>query len=77
MTFTKKGCEKLLAHIEDRGFYSPIDCLICIAAHTDIINGYSLLPGVRELVNYDWKAPTTIHKSRWGSIEELTKEELI
>lgn len=75
MFFTKRGCEKMLAHITERGFYSPIDCLICIAAHTDVINGYALKPGVRELINYDWKAPTTIHHSAWGYIEDLMKEE--
>lgn len=75
MYFTKRGCERLLQHIYEKGFYSPIDCLICIAAHTDVINGYSLKPGVTPIISYDWDAPTTIHKSRWGSIEELMKEE--
>lgn len=75
MFFTKNGCDKLIKHIEDKGFYSPIDCLICIAAHTGVINGYSLKPGVQEIIGYDWNAPTTVHVSRWGSIEELMKEE--
>lgn len=71
MYFTKIGCIKLLSYIEKRGFFSPIDCLICIAAHTEIINAYALKPGVEKLINYDWKTPTTIHHSRWGMIEEL------
>lgn len=75
MYFTKRGCQRMLEHIHEKGFYSPIDCLICIAAHTNVINGYALKPGVQELISYDWEAPTTIHKSRWGHITELMKEE--
>ena len=65
----------MLEHIHERGFYSPIDCLICIAAHTNVINGYALKPEAPEIISYDWDQPTTIHTSKWGSIEELMKEE--
>lgn len=76
MAFTRRGCQRMLQHIIERGFYSPIDCLICIAAHTNVLNGYALKPGVQEMIGYDWEAPTTVHISKWGSIEELMKEEL-
>lgn len=74
MAFTKQGSQKALDYIKRKGFFSPIDCLICIACHTGELNGYSLKPGVKKLVDYDWNIPTTIHKSRWGSIEELVNE---
>jgi len=74
MYFTKRGCQRMLEHIHERGFYSPIDCLICIAAHTNVVNGYALKPGTPPLIGYDWELPTTIHGSHWGSIEELMKE---
>lgn len=74
MLFSKQGCHKLLEYVEKHGFFSPIDCLICIAVHGGYLNGFSLKPKTSQLVNYDWDAETTIHKSRWGSIEELTKE---
>ena len=74
MYFSKQGCQKMLAYIEKYGFFSPIDCLICIAVHGGYLNGFSLKPNTPALINYDWNAETTIHKSRWGSIEELTKE---
>lgn len=72
MFFTREGCSKLIKHIEEKGFYSPVDCLICIAAHTNVINGYALKPGTPEIISYDWDAPTTIHKTQWGMIEDLT-----
>jgi GR25 family glycosyltransferase involved in LPS biosynthesis len=75
MYFTKQGSTKLLRYIKQRGFFSPIDCLICIATHGGYLNGYSLKPKIDPLINYDWDAETTIHKSNWGSIEELTKGE--
>jgi len=75
MAFSRRGCEKLLEYIEKRGFFSPIDCLICIAVHGGYLKGYSLIPDIPNLVNYDWNRPTTIHKSRWGYIEELMEEE--
>ena len=74
MYFSRQGCKKFLEYVEKHGFFSPIDCLICIAVHGGYLNGYSLKPGVRELINYDWNAETTIHKSAWGSLEELIKE---
>lgn len=74
MAFSRRGCQKLLNYIEKRGFFSPIDCLICIAVHGGYLKGYSLIPGVPNLVNYDWNRPTTVQKSRWGSIEELMEE---
>lgn len=74
MAFTKQGSRKALDYIKRRGFFSPIDCLLCIASHTGELNSYSLKPGVRNLIDYDWNGETTIHKSKWGSIQELTKE---
>lgn len=74
MYFTKKGCQRALKYIEQRGFFSPIDCLLCIATHGGYLNGYSLKPNTSPLINYDWNAETTIHKSRWGNIDELIKE---
>lgn len=71
MYFTKQGCSKLLTYIFAKGFFSPIDCLICIASHTGILNAYALKPGVRNLVDYDWNTETTIHHSTWGKIEDL------
>lgn len=73
MYFSQKGCKNLLRYITKKGFFSPIDCLICISVHSGYINGYSLKPGVPELINYDWNAPTTIHHSSWGMLEELIK----
>jgi hypothetical protein len=75
MLFSKNGCKKLLKYIEKHGFFSPIDCLICIAVHGGYLNGYSLKPQTAKLINYDWDAETTIHKSNWGSIEELIGEQ--
>lgn len=72
MAWSKLGCQKLLAHIEAQGFYSPIDCLICIATHRNELNGYALKPGIPNLVNIDWKAPTTVHTTNWGYLEDLT-----
>lgn len=74
MYFSKRGCNKLLHYIENKGFFSPIDCLICIAVHGGYLNGFALKPNVPELIKYDWSAPTTIHKSNWGMIEDLIKE---
>jgi len=73
MYFSQKGCKNLLRYISNKGFFSPIDCLICISVHSGYINGYSLKPGIPELINYDWNAPTTIHHSNWGMLEELIK----
>jgi hypothetical protein len=72
--FSKKGSVKLLDHIRQEGFYSPIDCLICIATHRNVLSGYALKPHTPNLVNYDWDRPTTIHKSRWGMIDQLMEE---
>jgi hypothetical protein len=74
MAFSKQGCNNLLSHIKQEGFYSPIDCLICIAVHREVLNGYALKPHTPKLVDYDWNRPTTIHQSRWGYIEELLEE---
>lgn len=74
MYFTSRGCKKLLKYIEHNGFFSPIDCLICIATHGGYLNGYSLKPKAPILINYDWNAETTIHGSAWGSLDELIKE---
>lgn len=75
MFFTKQGCAKAIEYIEEKGFFAPIDCLICIGSHTSRLNGYSLKPDTAPLIDYNWNAPTTIHQSRWGYIEELIKEE--
>lgn len=74
MFFSAKGCRKLLAYIKQYGFFSPIDCLICIAVHGGYLNGYSLKPTTNPLISYDWNAETTIHKSAWGMLEDLIKE---
>lgn len=74
MAFSQEGCKKLLEHIKCEGFYSPIDCLLCIATHRNVINGYALRPDQPLLVNYDWNRPTTVQHSKWGSLEELTEE---
>lgn len=74
MLFSKLGCNKLLHYIENKGFFSPVDCLICIAVHSGYLDGYSLKPDQAELIRYDWSAPTTIHTSNWGMIEDLMKE---
>lgn len=75
MAFSQRGCSRLLDHIKQEGFYSPIDCLICIAVHRNILNGYALRPDLPVLVNYNWDRPTTIHhNARWGTLEELTEE---
>lgn len=71
MAFSRNGCRKLLKYIKHRGFFSPIDCLICIAVHGGYLKGFSLKPDQR-IINYDWSAETTIHTSAWGSIQELT-----
>lgn len=71
MAFSRRGCEKMLKYIQQRGFFSPIDCLICIAVHGGYLKGYSLIPTMPNLVNYDWNRETTIHRSRWGDINEL------
>ena len=76
MAFSKQGCKKLLAHIKREGFYSPIDCLICIATHRGELNGYALKPKVDILVEYDWNTPTTIHTTDWGYMEDLTNAAL-
>lgn len=73
MLFTKTGCKKTLDYIKREGFFSPIDCLICIGTHTNNINGYALKPSVEVMIDYDWDRPTTIHTSKWGYIEELIK----
>jgi hypothetical protein len=75
MAFSKAGCKKLLKYIQQKGFFSPIDCLICIAVHGGYLQGYGLIPGQEKLINYDWDRPTTIHKSRWGYINDLTEEQ--
>lgn len=73
--FSRRGSQKLLGHIKQEGFYSPIDCLICIAVHRGVLNGYALRPDLPVLVEYDWNRPTTIHNNaRWGILEELTEE---
>lgn len=74
MYFTKRGCLRLLNFIKIKGFFSPIDCIVCIAVHGGYLNGFALKPDVSELVKYDWNAPTTIHKSSWGMIDDLIKE---
>lgn len=74
MCFSEQGCKKLLQYIEQQGFFSPIDCLICIAVHSGYLQGYALDPELPVLINYDWNAETTIHTSRWGSIEELMEK---
>lgn len=74
MYVTKQGCVKLINYISSKGFFSPIDCLICIGVHSGYLNGYSLKPEVPTLIDYDWNAETTIHNSRWGMIEDLIKE---
>lgn len=71
MAFSRRGCEKLIYYVENKGFFSPIDCLICIAVHGGYLKGYSLIPGTPNLVNYDWNRETTIHRSAWGHINEL------
>jgi hypothetical protein len=72
--FSQQGCKLMMQHIKQEGFYSPIDCLICIAAHRGVLDGYALKPQTPNLVNYDWNRITTIQKSRWGSIDELLEE---
>jgi hypothetical protein len=74
MAFTRRGSERMLDYIEKRGFFSPIDCLICIAVHSGYLKGYSLMPKAAPLVNYDWNRPTTIHTSKWGYIAELMED---
>ncbi len=71
MYFSRRGCIKLLHYIMSKGFFSPIDCLICIAAHTGYLNAYALKPGAHKLIDHDWNSPTTIHTSAWGDIKEL------
>lgn len=75
MYVTKRGCDKIIKYIKAKGFFSPIDCLICIGCHTGRINGFSLKPNILKLIDYDWNAPTTIHHSAWGMLDELTKGE--
>lgn len=75
MYFSKNGSKKMISYIKKMGFFSPIDCLICIGCHTGNLNGFALKPNVRALIGYDWDMPTTIHSSKWGSIEELTQGE--
>jgi hypothetical protein len=75
MAFSKQGCKKLLDHIKAEGFYSPVDCLICIATHRNMLNGYALKPRVPVLLNYDWEAPTTVHTTQWGYIQDLMEGE--
>ena len=74
MLFTKKGCQKALNYIREKGFFSPVDCLICIAVHSGRLSGYALKPTVKPLLDYDWNRPTTVQKSRWGMIDELMEE---
>ena len=74
MAFTKRGCEKTLEYVHEKGFFSPIDCLICIGSHTGRLNGYALKPQAASLVNYNWNRPTTIHQSKWDYIEKLMEE---
>jgi GR25 family glycosyltransferase involved in LPS biosynthesis len=74
MYLTKQGCYRLINYIGERGFFSPIDCLICIASHTGRLNSFSLKPSTPRLIDYNWDAPTTIHRSRWGMLDELIKE---
>lgn len=74
MMFSQKGCQKLINYIKQRGFFSPVDCLICIASHTGILESYALKPSVKPIINYDWNRPTTIHHSKWGMIEQLMEE---
>ncbi len=71
--FTKQGGQKLIEYAEKMGMFTPADCFMYIAAHSGYVNGYGLNPN-RKLVEYDWNAPTTIHKTRWGSLEELINE---
>lgn len=73
MAFSKAGCQKLLAHVRAEGFYSPVDCLICIAVHRNLLNGYALKPDAQKLLGYDWTAPTTIHTTQWGYVTDLTR----
>jgi hypothetical protein len=75
MCFTEMGCKRLLEYIKARAFFSPIDCLICIAVHGGYLKGYSLKPHVPVLIDYNWNTPTTVHHSRWGHIEQLMEEE--
>lgn len=72
MYFSRRGAEKLLKYITCKGFFSPIDCLICIATHGGYLNGYSLKPNITPLIEYNWERLTTIHNSAWGSFGDLT-----
>lgn len=72
--FTQQGSIKLLDYAREKGMFTPADCMIFIAAHTDRVNGYALNPRAEKIVEYDWNAPTTIHKSQWGSIQEFIGE---
>jgi GR25 family glycosyltransferase involved in LPS biosynthesis len=69
--FTQKGAQKLLEYAEEKGMFTPADCMIFIAAHTNKVNGYALNPRAERIIDYDWNAPTTIHKSSWGGIREF------
>lgn len=73
--FTQQGARKLIAFFEEKGMFTPADCAIYIAAHTNAVNGYALNPRADRIIAYDWTAPTTIHHSQWGSIEELLEKE--
>lgn len=72
--FTKSGGKRLIDYAKRMGMFTPVDCFMYIAAHTGNVAGYCFNPELEPIVKYNWDAPTTIHRTRWGSLEELMNE---
>lgn len=68
--YTKSGAKRMIDRAKKVGLNSPIDCWIMQQAHGGYASGYALNPIEAQWVNYDWSRETTIHKSRWCTLQE-------
>lgn len=60
--YSPEGGSRLVERAKQRGVCTPVDCFIFQESHTERVKGYAPKP-LRNIVFYDWKAPTTVHNT--------------
>lgn len=60
--YSPKGGRTFIDTARSSGIYTPVDCFLYQEAHAGRAVGYGPKPYWAKLVDYDWKAQTTVHK---------------
>jgi GR25 family glycosyltransferase involved in LPS biosynthesis len=53
MLYSKTGAQEILKLVERNGIYTPVDCFLYLEHHKGNLDGYTLMPNVLGLVDYD------------------------